>query len=129
MVRAGEASGKLEEVLKQLFVQMKKDHDIIAKVRGAMIYPAIVIIMMLAIGTLMMLYVIPTMTNVFKEINASLPLPTRILIAVSDFTVANGLWILIAAVALTITFMTVIKSPKGKYQFHQIILRLPITGK
>src|SRR3989338_5580498 len=57
MVKAGETSGKLEDVLKQLYVQMKKDHDIIAKVRGAMIYPAIVITMMIVIGILMMIYV------------------------------------------------------------------------
>lgn len=129
MIKAGEASGKLEDVLKQLFTQMKKDHDIIAKVRGAMIYPMIVVIMMLAIGILMMLYVIPTITNVFKEINAPLPLPTRILITVSDFLVAHGLFVLIGVIILVIIFVSIIKSPQGKYQFHKILLKLPVAGK
>jgi len=129
MVKAGEASGKLEDVLKQLFVQMKKDHDIISKVKGAMIYPVIVIIMMLAIGILMMLYVVPNITNVFKEINIPLPLATRILIAVSDFFVNNVIFVSLAIVALISGFMILIKNPKGKYQFHKITLKLPIVGK
>src|SRR3989339_1671080 len=95
MVRAGEASGKLEEVLKQLFTQMKKDHDIIAKVRGAMIYPLIVVVMMIVIGILMLIYVIPTIAGVFKEINVPLPLATRILIGTSDFAVKYGLYLAI----------------------------------
>lgn len=128
MVRAGEASGKLEEVLKQLFVQMKKDHDIIAKVRGAMTYPAVVVVMMLAIGTLMMIYVVPSITGVFKELNAELPLPTRILITVSDFVVSEGLFLaigIIAGLALLIFFH---RTPRGKRFFHGLILHLPIAG-
>ncbi len=129
MVRAGETSGKLEEVLKQLFIQMKKDHDIIAKVRGAMIYPLIVVTMMLAIGILMMVYVIPNITVVFKEVNVPLPLATRIMIGLSDFLLKNGIWVLLGIIILSIPLGIIIKSPKGKYQFHQIILHLPIFGK
>ena len=129
MVKAGEESGKLEDVLKQLFVQMKKDHDIIAKVRSAMIYPAIVVIMMIAIGVLMMLYVIPNITNVFRELNVTLPLATRVLIAMSDFMVANGIFVLIGAIGVVFGFITMIKSKKGKYIVHKIVLRLPVAGK
>src|SRR3989338_7350186 len=129
MIRAGEASGKLEEVLKQLFVQMKKDHDIIAKVRGAMIYPAIVIVMMIVIGILMMIYVIPNITNIFKEIDAPLPLATRVLITISDFTLANGLYLVVALVILITAISFVLRSPKGKYQFHRLILNLPIASR
>ena len=102
MIRAGETAGKLEDVLKQLFVQMKKDHDIIAKVRSAMIYPVIVVIMMFGIGILMMVYVIPNITNVFKEINADLPLATRVMIFSSDFILANGIFLLIGIIILVI---------------------------
>lgn len=129
MIRAGEASGKLEDVLKQLFVQMKKDHEIVAKVRGAMIYPAIVVSMMIIIGVLMMIFVIPNIASVFEELNAPLPLPTRILIAVSNFSVTNGLWVAIGIVALTSLFVFIIKTPKGKYRFHQILLKIPIISK
>ncbi|OGY50351.1 MAG: hypothetical protein A3J59_01120 [Candidatus Buchananbacteria bacterium RIFCSPHIGHO2_02_FULL_56_16] len=128
MVRAGEASGKLEEVLKQLFVQMKKDHDIIAKVRGAMIYPLIVVVMMVAIGIMMMIYVVPSILSVFKELDVELPLATRIMIAVSDFVIAYGLYLVVAAIALGIGLVMLIRSPQGKVHFHQLLLRLPVAG-
>ena len=129
MIKAGEASGKLEDVLRQLFVQMKKDHEIIAKVRGAMIYPSIVIVMMIVIGILMMIYVIPSISGVFKEIDAPLPLATRVMIGVSDFVVAQGLYLLIAGIILAIGLSAAINSPKGKKMFHQTVLALPIAGR
>ena len=90
MIKAGEASGKLEEVLKQLYTQMKKDNEIVGKVKGAMIYPSIVITLMIAIGVLVMVYVIPNITVIFEELNVQLPLFTRILIWTSKFIVAYG---------------------------------------
>jgi type IV pilus assembly protein PilC len=129
MIKVGEASGKLEEVLNQLFIQMKKDHEIIAKVRGAMIYPAIVISMMVIIGILMMIYVIPNLTGIFRELNVELPLATRILIAVSDFTVANGIFLIIGVVAFIILFWVAIRTRQGKLYFHATLLHLPIAGK
>ena len=128
MVRAGEASGKLEDVLRQLFVQMKKDHDIIAKVKGAMIYPAIVVTMMIVIGILMLIYVIPTIAGVFKEINVPLPLATRILISTSDFAVKYGFYLAIGLIVLVIILGRIVSLPQGKHQFHQLLLRLPIAG-
>lgn len=129
MIRAGESSGKLEEVLKELYIQMKKDHEIVSKVRGAMIYPAIVIAMMGAIGVIMMVYVIPSMTSVFKEMNVALPLPTRILIFISDFLVAQGIWVLIAVILLAGLFLRTIKTSKGKILFHKTLLKTPIAGQ
>lgn len=128
MVMAGEASGKLEDVLRQLFVQMKKDHEIVAKVKGAMIYPAIVITMMLAIGVLMMIYVIPTITGVFVELDVKLPLPTRILIATSQFTLTYGLYISIFLVIGVVILNRLIKTPRGKKNLHKIMLKAPILG-
>ena len=129
MVKAGEASGKLEDVLKQLYVQMKKDHEIIAKVRGAMIYPAIVVTMMVVIGILMMIYVIPNITGIFKELNVTLPLTTRILIAVSDFVLLRGLWLTLGIILLIIGFGLILRTKSGKYYFHTALLYLPVAGK
>lgn len=129
MVKAGEASGKLEEVLRQLFVQMKKDHDIIAKVKGAMIYPLIVLIMMLAIGILMIVYVIPTITSVFNEINIELPLPTKILMATSGFVLAYGIYLLIILAIILVTLNRLVSLPAGKRAYHQLLLKLPVAGK
>ncbi|MFA5021465.1 MAG: type II secretion system F family protein [Patescibacteria group bacterium] len=128
MIRAGETSGKLEEVLNQLFIQMKKDHEIIAKVKSAMIYPAIVITMMLGIGILMLVYVIPTISSVFKEINVPLPLATRILIGASEFSVKYGIYLAIGAGIFIAIFGRIVTLPKGKRQLHRFLLLLPIIG-
>jgi len=128
MIRAGENSGKLEDVLKELYIQMRKDHEIVGKVKGAMIYPAIVIMMMLVIGVIMMIYVVPSMTSVFLEMNVALPLPTKILIFISDFLVTKGLWVLIASIFIISIFIKTIRTTKGKMIFHQILLKTPIAG-
>ncbi|NUM25172.1 MAG: type II secretion system F family protein [Candidatus Buchananbacteria bacterium] len=128
MIKAGEASGKLEDVLNQLFIQMKKDNEIISKVKGAMIYPMIVIAMMVAIGVLVLVYVIPTMSGIFLELNVTLPLPTRILIASSQFAVTYGIFIAIAAVVGIIALNRIIKTKEGKLKFHQLLLKMPVAG-
>ena len=128
MVKAGEASGKLEEVLKELFVQMKKDHDIIAKVKGAMIYPAIVVTMMFIIGVLMLIYVIPTISGIFKELNVALPLATRILIFSSEFVLKYGIFLLIGLAALIVISNRIVHTPQGKKNFHFLLLRVPVAG-
>lgn len=128
MIKAGEASGKLEDVMEQLFVQMKKDHEIIAKVRGAMIYPSIVVTLMLVIGTLVIVYVVPTISTVFLELNVELPLATRILIGISNLAINYGIFFLIGFAIITFVFFRVIKTPKGKINLHRILLKLPVVG-
>jgi type IV pilus assembly protein PilC len=128
MIAAGESSGRLEEVLGQLHVQMKKDHAIVSKVRGAMIYPAVVVVAMVVIGTGMMIFVIPKLTLIFKESNVDLPIATKVLIVVSDFMAANALLIIPAALILVSLFMAAIHRPAGKKIWHWVLLKAPVTG-
>ncbi|PIS05601.1 MAG: hypothetical protein COT81_00360 [Candidatus Buchananbacteria bacterium CG10_big_fil_rev_8_21_14_0_10_42_9] len=127
MIKAGEISGKLEEVLEQLYIQMKKDHEIISRVRGAMIYPAIVVTMMVAIGILMIIYVIPTLISIFEEVSVQLPLPTRVLIWLSKFVNNNGIALVVLLVILIVSFVSFIRWPKGRKKWHQLLLHLPIV--
>ncbi len=129
MVKAGESSGKLEEALVQVHQQMKKTHDLFRKVRGALIYPAIVIIAMTGIAISMMIFVIPNITSVFQEMNATLPLATRILIATSDFMAKNILWLGPAFLGLVLFFWRLIKWRVGKYYWQALMLKLPIVGE
>jgi type IV pilus assembly protein PilC len=129
MIRAGETSGKLEDVMRQLFMQMKKDHEIVSKVRGAMIYPSVVVTLMIAIGILVMVYVIPNITGIFEELNVELPLFTRILIGLSHVLVNYGLYIGLAAILLFVGLQRLISLPKGKMAFHKLVLKIPIMGK
>lgn len=128
MIKAGEVSGQLEIVLARIYIQMKKDYELRSKVKGAMIYPIVVIIAMVAIGSLMIVFVIPKLTAIFKEASVSLPLPTRVLMATSDFVIQNYLIVSIAIVVLIYSFYKLITTKQGKYYFHLTLLRLPIIS-
>jgi type IV pilus assembly protein PilC len=129
MIESGEVSGKLEEVLKKLYIQFKKNHELVSKVKGALTYPAVILIAMAGIGTFMMIVVVPKITAMFKDFNAELPLATRILITVSDSLVAHGLLYLIGFIVLTLIIIQLIKTRRGKYIWHGLLLRLPIFGQ
>lgn len=126
MVEAGEISGKLEEVLQQLYIQMKKQHELTSKVKGAMTYPIVIITAMLGIGTFMIVFIIPKITGMFKEFNAELPLPTKILIGISDALVKHGLLASILFISFIILSVKILKTYKGKYYFQAVMLKLPV---
>ncbi|MBT4120528.1 MAG: type II secretion system F family protein [Candidatus Magasanikbacteria bacterium] len=132
MIEAGEIAGKLEESLKQVVNQMQKNEKLISTVRGAMIYPSVIIIAMVAIGIMMVTVVLPKLMLMFKEFDAELPLATRILIAVTDFASdpINMVTIIILLIAFIILFVFSLKKyPKFKRLVHNINLHLPIFGK
>lgn len=129
MVKAGEVSGRLEESLKELYTQMKKDHALVSKIKSAMTYPVIIIIAMIGIGSLMIVFVIPKITSLFDDINAELPISTKILIALSDFTLNYIVFIGIGLVALVAGFFWAIKQKTGKKIFHSFLLKLPIVSR
>jgi type IV pilus assembly protein PilC len=128
MVRVGETGGNLSEVLKILAEQMRKDHELISRVRGAMIYPAVIITAMIGIGILMMIMVVPKLTEVFTELNIELPLTTRIIIGVSNFLKDNSIWGLIILVAFIILIRLLAKIKSVQKILHQTYLYLPIFG-
>jgi len=126
MIESGEISGKLEEVLKRLYLQFKKNHELLSKVKGALIYPIVILIAMSGIGTFMMIAVVPKITAMFKDFNAELPLATKLLIKFSDSLVANGLLYLVALIVVILTIVQLIKTKRGRYAFHGLLLKLPI---
>ncbi|MDD4271357.1 MAG: type II secretion system F family protein [Patescibacteria group bacterium] len=128
MIESGEVSGKLEEVLKRLYIQFKKNHELISKVKGALTYPAVILVAMGGIGIFMMVAVVPKITVMFKDFNAELPLPTKILIKFSDSLVANGILYLVGLVVFIIILVKLIKTKRGTYIFHGLLLKTPIFG-
>lgn len=128
MIEAGEMSGKLEEVLAQLFIQMKKEHALLSKVKGALTYPAVILFAVIGIGIFMFVVIIPKMTDMFLEMEIELPLPTKILIAISNAIANNGVAVLIISIILIISFIQIIKTYKGKYYFQLILLKFPIIS-
>ena len=128
MIKAGESSGRLEEVLNELYIQHKKDHTIVTKVRNAMIYPCIIIVAMLGISIFVLIFVLPTITGMFREMNTQLPITTRVLIFVSDFMQEYGLYILIVAVIILLILYKSSKTKKGKNFFDRLLLKTPIVS-
>ena len=128
MVRIGEASGNLEETLKMLAYQMQKHYQLKSKVKSAMIYPTIVIAAMFGIGLLMMILVVPKLTQIFTEIKMDLPLSTKMIIGFSNFLSQHWLLGIFYVVALIIAGRFMAKTASGKKYLDWTILRLPIIG-
>ncbi|HMA78572.1 MAG TPA: type II secretion system F family protein [Candidatus Paceibacterota bacterium] len=128
MVRAGEEGGTLAEALSTLAVQMERSSTLKKKIKGAMIYPSIVMVIMLSIGVLMMIYVMPSITSTFVDLEVELPATTQALIATSDFMVANTLVVLLGLIAAIAGFIYGLRTYYGKMIFHWIIIRLPVIG-
>jgi type IV pilus assembly protein PilC len=128
MVKAGEESGSLAESLKTLAVQMERASNLKKKIKGAMIYPSIVITVMIGIGILMMIYVMPQITGVFKEMNKDLPATTKFLIYTSDFMAAHTLVVLLGFAGIVGGLIAFFRSRIGKIISSWTVVRLPIIG-
>lgn len=127
MIEAGEVSGKLDEVLKQLTIQQRKRHDLVSRAKAALSYPAVVLTAMLVIGTGIVIFVLPKITQIYEDVHVELPLPTRIVIWISHTITDYGIWIAAAIVFLIVLFVLWYRSPKGKRVVHKIFLRVPIV--
>lgn len=128
MVRSGETSGKLEEILLYLADQQEKDYDMRSKVKGAMIYPIFVTIMLFIVGAVMMIFVVPKLTDILSESGVQLPISTRILIGVSNMFV--GYWWLILGGIIAIVFLMRYAhgTPVGKRFLDAVLLKIPVFG-
>ncbi len=129
MVQIGEVSGTLDEALKELTDQMKKDHKLRSKVKGAMTYPIVILVAMLGITIGLMTFVLPKLLDVFKEAgDIKLPLATRILIAMSDFIQLHGLLVAVGFVLLVIALVVFSRTKIGRSIIHTGIIRSPLIG-
>jgi type II secretory pathway component PulF len=128
MVRAGEESGGMSEALKLLSVQMEKSSSLKKRIKSAMIYPSIVMIIMAGIGIVMMIYVMPSITGTFKGMGVELPGTTQALIAASDFMVAHTVVFLGSLAGFVFGFIFFLRTRIGKLFWHFVILHLPVIS-
>lgn len=129
LVAAGEASGTLDKALERLADQQEKDAEIIRKIRGAMVYPIIVVVVMVAVVGFMILTVMPQVEKIYADLpGANLPILTRILLAISNFTIKYW-WIVLIILGL-ITFFTTrwARSFGGKVAIDKAKMRMPVFG-
>ena len=129
LIEAGETGGVLDKILSKLADTMEKEKEFKAKTRGAFIYPIIVVAVMLVVISIMLIFVIPKLTGIYEEIGVDLPLPTKILIAASDFT-RSFWWLVILLVAFWIWgIKNFAKTQTGAPIMSKFVLALPIWGK
>ena len=128
LVESGELGGVLDEVLGQLAMQLEKDYKLNQKVKSALVYPAVVMGFALVVVTGILIFIIPVFTDMYMQIGAVLPLPTRILLAVSEFLRNFGLYLLLALALAALAFKRHSNIPSLKAFMDAIVLKLPVFG-
>jgi MSHA biogenesis protein MshG len=129
LVRVGETSGRLEEVFQQLATYLQREKKTRDQIKSAMRYPVFVLVAILVAITVINVLVVPAFAAMFAQFGAELPLPTRILIAMSDFTINRWELLLGGGVALVAGGRMYVRSEDGRYAWHKLLLRFPLIGK
>ncbi|MBI5369961.1 type II secretion system F family protein [Candidatus Uhrbacteria bacterium] len=128
LVASGEASGNLQENLKQLVVQMQEEYELNGKIRGAMVYPIVIITVALLIAAGIFIFVLPNVIGLFESLKVELPLTTRILIAIAQFVTHHGTVTAISVFGFIIAVLVARKIAWFRPAFHRFALLMPIFG-
>ena len=128
MVKVGEEGGTLEEVLKTLSLQMEREKELKSEVKGAMIYPLVILTTMLGIGILMMIVVVPKLSSLFNELGVELPLMTKIVIALGTALAEKWYLVILIILFLPIIIWRAVKTKKGKWAMDTFFLKFPIIS-
>lgn len=129
MTRAGEESGNLVESFKNIAGQIEKSYMLMKKVRGALVYPGVIVTAMVIVGFFMMTTIVPTLSKTFIELGIDLPASTRFIIAVSNLLQTQTLLFFGIVIALIMGVVGMFKSKTGKKIFDIVLLKLPIIGE
>ncbi|MFQ5642082.1 MAG: type II secretion system F family protein [Thiogranum sp.] len=129
LVRVGETSGRLEEVFQQLAAYLDREKTTRDQIRSAMRYPGVVMGAILIAVVVINVFVVPAFSAMFSRYGADLPLPTRILVAMSDLTVNHWQELLAGGMVLVVGIRMYLRSDSGRYKWHKLRLRLPVVGK
>ncbi len=128
LVAAGEVGGILDTILNRLAAYIEKNSKLKRQVKGAMIYPAAIIAIMVIIMYVIMRYVVPTFEKMFSDVGAELPVPTQILIVMSDAVVGYGLYGIGAVILFSFVFKRVLETEAGRRVWDAAMLKLPVFG-
>lgn len=129
LIRAGESSGRLDTVMQSLADYTEERQALRQKITLAMVYPALVSLVAVAVVLGLLTYVVPQVVRVFESTDQTLPWLTRALIGTSDFLRATGLWWLLAFAVLLVLGQRLLRQPAWRWRFDAFLLRLPIAGR
>ncbi len=128
LVEAGEAGGILDVILNRLSSYIEKTEKLKKKVKGAMVYPAVVTGVSIVVTAIILLFVIPVFEKMFSEVGQALPVPTQFVIGLSRFISSNLIFIILGIGALIFLLRSVYRTEKGKYLIDDLMLKLPVFG-
>lgn len=128
MIRVGEASGSLEEILEILAVQLEKEHELMSKLKGALTYPAVIVVAMIAIAILMLTYILPRMMGVFIDMKVDLPASTKFLIKLSDLLRNHAIFSLVTLVFGGIFLKFFLTTKAGKKTLAFFLVNIPVIN-
>lgn len=128
MIRAAEYSGTLDRVLIQVANYLQRQDTAIKKLRSAMIYPAVILVLAIAVCTILIVFVLPNFVSIFNEFHATLPLPTRILLGVGIFAQTWRVQIVVGLFAIIVGTLAFMSSRPGRIFWDHTIIRLPVIG-
>ena len=128
-IAAGEQGGNLEVVLRQMADYMERGVITEKKIKGALTYPFLVVLVAVVVVAILITFVFPSFVSFYAELGVELPLPTRILIGITDWASHYGVYLLIVILAAVGVTYAYIKTPAGKYRWHKMMLRLPVVGR
>lgn len=128
MIKVGEESGTLEGIFQILSLQLSKEHELKSKIRSAMIYPAIIVIVMFVVGVIVVTVVMPNLSVFFSTLSVEIPVYTRILLWAGSFLSTH--WYLLAIIPLVflVSILLAIKTKRGKYFLDIILLKMPVIS-
>lgn len=128
MVEAGEVGGALDTILVRLAQYREKSDKLIRKVKGALVYPIVVMVVAIGVTFAMLRFIVPIFAKMFSGLGAELPAPTRFVLGISNFLQANTLLITFVLVVAIIAFRMFLRNPKGRLLFDDFKLRMPLLG-
>jgi type IV pilus assembly protein PilC len=129
MIKVGEETGGLDNVLKILSRQIEREHDLKSKITSALMYPAVILFTMIGIGILMLIMVVPKLAQTFKELQIELPITTKIVVGLGTFLADNWLLFIIAVIVAVFLFGLIIRTKRGKKTVDYIVLRIPVISQ
>jgi len=128
LIEAGESSGNLDDILNKLAVELEESKKLQGKIKGALTYPLILLVIIVGVMVLMMLVLVPAMSDIYGEFGGELPTITRVMVAMSDFFINYWWAIVIVLLGLLIGYKVWVDTPKGKRTKDKIIVKIPIMG-
>ena len=125
MIKIGEESGTLEEIFQELSLQLQKEHELKSKIKNAMIYPSIIIMVMVVVGIIMVTVVLPSLNIFFTSLNVEIPIYTKIMLIVGAFLSVHWYLLIVAPLAIVGGVYATMKTARGKRAIDGLLLKVP----